>query len=255
MPELSEQPGEQAAGAPKNPVSGAPGTFLSELEAEHTQEAAAQVSPALQAALDHLAADPIMARLIQARGPIDVTPTPPSEYFFTLLDAIASQQLSSKVAGVIVNRIRALTPGPEAPTAEQILALPDQALRDVGFSWGKVGYAKDLAARVADGRLDLAHIATMDDEEAIKELVAVKGVGRWTAEMFLLFSLARPDVFATGDYGLQVAMQRLYTLPDLPKPAPMRQLAEAWRPYRSYASLYLWRSLDNSPKVAAMEVR
>jgi DNA-3-methyladenine glycosylase II len=210
----------------------------------------------LQTALDHLsAADPIMARLVQERGPMTITPTPPEEYFFTLLDAIASQQLSSKVAATIVNRIRALVPGESAPTAEQVLALSDQQLRDVGLSWSKVAYIKDLAGHVADGRLDLVHISTMDDEEVIKELVAVKGIGRWTAEMFLLFSLGRPDVFAVADYGLQVAIKRLYDLPDLPKPAPMRQIAEPWRPYRSYASLYLWRVLDNSPKVEAMEVK
>jgi DNA-3-methyladenine glycosylase II len=86
----------------------------------------------------------------------------------------------------------------------------------------------------------------MEDEEIIKELVAVKGIGRWTAEMFLMFSLARPDVFAVGDYGLRAAIKRIYNLPDLPKPAPMRELAEPWRPYRSYASLYLWRSMGGT---------
>jgi DNA-3-methyladenine glycosylase II len=93
----------------------------------------------------------------------------------------------------------------------------------------------------------------MDDESIIQELVAVKGIGRWTAEMFLIFSLARPDVLAVDDLGLRTAMKRLYDFPDLPKPAPMRELAEPWRPYRSYASLYLWRNADNSPKVAALE--
>jgi DNA-3-methyladenine glycosylase II len=116
-------------------------------------------------------------------------------------------------------------------------------LRDAGLSWGKVRYVKDLAQKVADGEVHLARIATMDDEEIIKELTLVKGIGRWTAEMFLMFSLARPDVFAVGDYGLQVGLKRLYDLPDLPKPAQMRDLAEPWRPYRSYASLYLWRAI------------
>lgn len=203
--------------------------------------------------MSHLAAsDPVMARLVQERGSLQLTPT--SDYFFTLLDAIASQQLSSKAAATIVNRIRALVPHMETPDAESILALPDQTLREAGLSWGKVSYVKDLARRVALGELDLAHISQMEDEEIIKALVAVKGIGRWTAEMFLIFSLARPDVLAVDDYGLQAAMKRLYNLPDLPKPAAMRQIAEPWRPYRSYASLYLWRSLDNSPKVAALEV-
>jgi DNA-3-methyladenine glycosylase II len=215
-----------------------------------------QVAPYLQAILDHLsAADPVMSRLIEERGPLSITASPQDDYFFTVLEAIASQQLSSKVAATIINRIRALVPGQETPTAEQIFVLPDQALRDVGLSWAKVSYIKDLARRVVSGELDLVHVSEMGDEEIINELVAVKGIGRWTAEMFLLFSLARPDVFAVDDYGLRVAMKRLYALPDLPKPAAMREIAEPWRPYRSYASLYLWRSLDNSPKVEAMEVK
>ena len=214
---------------------------------------AKQVSPDLQAALDHLtASDPVMARLIGERGPLQLTPT--DEYFFTLLDAIASQQLSSKAAATIVGRIRALLPEGEPPAPDAILALPDEALRQAGLSWKKVSYVKDLSQRVHSGELDLAHIAQMDDEEIIKALVAVKGIGRWTAEMFLIFSLARPDVLAVDDYGIQVAMKRLYNLDDLPKPAIMREIAETWKPYRSYASLYLWRSLDNSPRVEAMEV-
>ena len=211
-----------------------------------------KVSPAAQAALARLAAsDTVMARLIEQRGPLTLTPT--DSYFFTLVESIASQQLASKAADTIVRRIRALVPDKEAPDAEGVLALPDQALRDAGLSWSKVSYVKDLAGRVASGQLDLAHISQMDDEEAIKALVAVKGIGRWTAEMFLIFSLARPDVLAVDDYGLQAAMKRLYNLPTLPKPSAMREKAEPWRPYRSYASLYLWRSLDSSPKVAAME--
>jgi DNA-3-methyladenine glycosylase II len=217
----------------------------------------ARVSPEGQAevAREHLvAADPALARLVQERGPLVLTPT--TDYFFTLLESIASQQLNGKAAATIVDRIRALVPGKQTPGAEDILALPDQALRDAGLSWSKVSYVKDLASRVASGQLDLAHISQMDDEEIIKQLVAVKGIGRWTAEMFLIFSLARPDVLAVDDYGVQVAMKRLYDLPDLPKPAQMRQLAEPWRPYRSYALLYLWRSLDTaSPKVQAMETR
>jgi DNA-3-methyladenine glycosylase II len=230
--------------------------ILSETQAEHTQPGTTRITPDLQAILNHLsAADPVMARLIDERGPLTITASPRADYFFTVLDAIASQQLSSKVAATIVNRIRALVPGEDTPTAEQIFALPDQALRDVGLSWAKVSYIKDLSRRVVSGELDLVHVSQMSDEEIIKELVAVKGIGRWTAEMFLLFSLARPDVFAVDDYGLRVAVKRLYDLPDLPNPAPMREIAEPWRPYRSYASLYLWRSLDNSPKVEAMEVK
>ena len=214
---------------------------------------AKQVNPSLDAALAHLAAsDPVMARLVQERGPLHLTPT--DEYFFTLVDAIVSQQVSSKAAATIVSRIRALLPEGGPPAPEGILAIPDESLQAVGISWKKVSYVKDLAQRVHSGELDLAHISQMDDKEIIKSLVAVKGIGPWTAEMFLIFSLARPDVLAVADYGLQVAMKRLYNLESLPKPAAMREIAEPWRPYRSYASLYLWRSLDNSPKVEALEV-
>jgi DNA-3-methyladenine glycosylase II len=213
-----------------------------------------KVDAQAESAMAHLSADPVMARLVEQYGPMVLTPT--TDYFFTLIESIISQQLSGKVVDTITKRVRALVPGKEIPQAEDILALPDQALRDAGLSWSKVSYIKDLAQHVASGTLDLAHIAQMDDEEVIKELVAVKGIGRWTAEMFLIFSLARPDVFAVDDYGIRVAMMRLYNLPELPRPAPMREMAERWRPYRSYALLYLWRNLDTaSPKVQAMEAR
>ena len=196
----------------------------------------------MEAATRHLReAEPVMAGLVARYGPLHLSQT--DDYFFTLVESICSQQLSSKVADTIIRRIRALVGDKEHIEAEDILPIPDQALRDLGLSWGKVRYVKDLAQKVANGEVHLARIATMDDEEVIKELTLVKGIGRWTAEMFLMFSLARPDVFAVGDYGLQVALKRLYDLPDLPKPAHMRELGEPWRPYRSYASLYLWRSI------------
>jgi DNA-3-methyladenine glycosylase II len=204
------------------------------------------------AALRHLAsADPVMADLIERWGPLHLTRT--DEYFFTLVDAIVAQQLSSKAANTIVGRVRTLVPGKDKIAPDDILAIPEQSLRDAGLSWSKVSYIKDLAGHVASGQLHLGRISEMDDESIIQELVAVKGIGRWTAEMFLIFSLARPDVLAVDDLGLRTAMKRLYDFPDLPKPAPMRELAEPWRPYRSYASLYLWRNADNSPKVAALE--
>ena len=193
-----------------------------------------------QAALKHLAGDPVMSDLIEQFGPLHLTQT--DDYFFTLVEAVASQQLSSKAADTIIKRIRALVPDKTTIEAEDIQVVPDQSLRDAGLSWSKVSYVKDLAARVASGEVHLGRISEMEDEEIIKELVAVKGIGRWTAEMFLIFSLARPDVFAVDDYGLRAAIKRLYNLPDLPKPAPMREIAEPWHPYRSYASLYLWRA-------------
>jgi DNA-3-methyladenine glycosylase II len=205
-------------------------------------------------ALAHLsAADPVMAHLVQERGRLVLPAT--DDYFFTLLESIVSQQLSSKAAATIMSRILSLFPGKESPDPDSVLALPDQAFRDAGLSWSKVSYVKDLAARVTSGRLPLDHIAQMPDEEAIEALVAVKGIGRWTAEMFLMFSLARPDVLAVDDYGLRAAMMSLYGMPELPKPAAMREVAEPWRPYRSYGCLYLWHSRDNSPKVEALKER
>ena len=147
------------------------------------------------------------------------------------------------MADTITKRIRALMSDNERIEVASVLAVPDQALRDAGLSWGKVRYVKDLAQKVADGEVHLESISQMTNDDAVAELVKVKGIGRWTAEMFLMFSLARPDVLAVGDYGLQSAIKRLSSLSDLPKPAEMQELAEPWRPYRSYASLYLWRAL------------
>jgi len=197
-----------------------------------------------QAALNYLSSDPIMSGLIEQFGPLHLTQT--DDYFFTLVEAVASQQLSSRAADTIIKRIRALVPGKTRIEADDMLAVPDQSLRDAGLSWSKVSYVKDLAARVASGEVHLGRISEMEDEDIIKELVAVKGIGRWTAEMFLIFSLARPDVFAVDDYGLRAAIKRIHSLPDLPKPAPMREAAEPWRPYRSYASLYLWRAVGGT---------
>ena len=198
----------------------------------------------MEAAVAHLgspSAEPVISELVARFGPLHLSRT--DDYFYTLVDSIASQQLLSKVAETITKRIRALVGDKEHIEAEDMLLVPDQSLRDAGLSWGKVGYIKDLAQKVADGEVHLGLISQMADEEVVKELIKVKGIGRWTAEMFLMFSLARPDVFAIGDYGLQSALKRLYSLADLPKPAQMQALAEPWRPYRSYAALYLWRAL------------
>ncbi len=204
------------------------------------------------AALEHLrSSDPVMADMIERWGPLHLSRT--DDYFFTLVDAIASQQLSGKAAATIVGRIRALFPGKERIEPSDILSVPDQTLRDAGLSWSKVSYIKDLAGHVDSGKLHLGRISEMEDEEIISELVAVTGIGRWTAEMFLIFSLARPDVLAVDDLGIRAGIKRLYDLPELPKPPQMREIGEPWRPYRSYASLYLWRSADTSPNVEALE--
>ncbi|MEO5952472.1 MAG: DNA-3-methyladenine glycosylase, partial [Chloroflexia bacterium] len=193
-----------------------------------------------EAAFKHLqTAETVMSELSTRFGPLHLSQV--DDYFFTLVESILSQQLSSKVADVLISRVRALTGNKEHIEAEDIIPFEDQTLRDQGLSWSKVRYVKDLAQKVVDGEVHFADIHSQSDEEIVKELTKVKGIGLWTAEMFMMFSLARPDIFAVGDYGLQVALKRLYDLPDLPKAAQMRELAEPWRPYRSYASLYLWR--------------
>ncbi len=135
------------------------------------------------------------------------------------------------------------TPSP----AELIAADPDD-LRAAGLSWSKVGFLRDLAERIVDGELDLARVVEMDDAGVIDELTRIKGVGRWTAEMFLIFHLGRPDVVSTGDLGIRRAVQLAHGLDELPSPAELEQIAEPWRPHRTLACLYLWRSLANEPQ-------
>jgi len=165
-------------------------------------------------------------------------------HFSTLVISILSQQISDKAAGAIAARFRALYGGNPAP--EELLATPDPQLRAAGLSGAKVAYLKDLAARVLDGRLDLAHVASLPEDEVMRELMAVKGIGPWTAEMFLIFSLGKPDVFAFGDVGLVNAMVRLYGLPTPPPRAELAAITERWRPHRSLAARYLWASIDGS---------
>lgn len=136
------------------------------------------------------------------------------------------------------------------PTPQQLLKIKDQKLRDVGLSWAKVKYVKDLAQHILDGRLDLDHIATMPNEQLIEQLTAVKGIGEWSAHMFMLFGLGRLDVLPTGDLGIRKAIKNLYDLDELPLPAQIITIANEnhWHPYESIASWYLWQSLDNNPQ-------
>ena len=162
------------------------------------------------------------------------------------VQAIVSQQISVRAAASILSRVVALMPD-GALTPENVLAVPEEALRTAGLSWRKVGYLRDCALRFADGTIDPTALQDADDETLIAALVAIKGVGRWTAEMVLIFSLGRPDILSTGDYGLRSAMQRHWVLPALATPAEMERIAAPWRPHRSVASWYLWRSLSNVP--------
>jgi DNA-3-methyladenine glycosylase II len=190
-----------------------------------------------------IAADPVMADLIRRAGPCRLGASRGDDPFFLLLRAIVSQQLSTRAAATIFGRLCALFPG-EAPTPARLLALDDATLRGAGLSTNKTRFVRDLAARVRDGRLDLAALDATDDDDALEALTAVLGIGTWTAEIFLLFQLHRPDIFPVGDLGLLTAMQRQYRMRSRPTPKRALKVAEAWRPHRSVAAWYLWRSLE-----------
>lgn len=194
-------------------------------------------------------ADPALRRLIDSSGPIDPEEdrrgSRPDAYE-AIARAIVGQQLSTKAAASIWEKVLGLFGG-ETPTPRQIIAAEPQQLRDAGLSWSKVSYLRDLAERIADGDLDVASLDELPDEEVIEALTEVKGIGRWTAEMFLIFSLGRPDVLPVGDLGIRRGAQLAHGLDELPEPAELEAMAEPWRPHRTLACLYLWRSLHNEP--------
>jgi DNA-3-methyladenine glycosylase II len=193
------------------------------------------------------AADPVLARLVAAVGPPALRHEP--HLFTALVSAIVGQQISVSAASAIRARLAARV-GPEQPlTPEALLALSHDDLRAIGLSRAKERYVTDLAAKVASGAVDLATIDQLPDEAAIAELTQIKGVGRWTAEMFLIFSLGRPDVLPVDDLGFRSAVRRQYGLAALPKAAELRALAEPWRPYRSFGTWYLWRSGSVAPAI------
>lgn len=185
-----------------------------------------------------------MRALMRRTGPCGLAPT--RQYFPTLLRSIVGQQLSGAAADTIWGRFRARFPGARYPRPEDVLAAPDEVLRAIGLSRAKVLSVKDLCAHVLDGRLDLRHLSRQSDEDIIESLIAVRGIGEWTAHMFLMFSLFRLDVLPIGDLGVRRGAQVLFGLPALPAPQEVTALAEArgWAPYRSVASWYLWRVLE-----------
>lgn len=170
---------------------------------------------------------------------------PHKNYFESLADAIMSQQLSGKAADTLIKRFKALFPKVEFPSPKQVLAKSDTELRSVGVSSAKASYLKNLAQAFEDKTLNFRNIDKKTDEEIITMLVSVKGIGRWTVEMFLIFTLGRPDVFSFGDLGLRNAVKKVYGLRQDPSPVKLKQLSVRWQPYRSTASLYLWASLNN----------
>ncbi len=195
----------------------------------------------MRKAVNHLKkCDPILRAIIEQVGPCRMEFGPPE--FHSLAEAIVYQQLNGKAAVTIFKRLAALAGEPLTP--EGILQLSDEQLRNVGLSKQKSAYVKDLAAKTAAGLLDFSQLLEMPDEEVIKHLTQVKGVGVWTAQMFLMFTLRRPDVLPTGDYGVQAAIKKHYKKRQMPKPHIMEKIARPWVPYRSIACWYLWRSLD-----------
>lgn len=202
----------------------------------------------LKTASEHLTRnDKKLAPVITASGPCRIRPH--TDHYGELVGSIVGQQLSSVAAGTIWRRVLDLFGG-RMPTPEQLIKVEDQKLRDVGLSWNKVKYVKDLAQHVLDGRLDLEHIATMPNEQVIEQLTAVKGLGEWSAHMFMIFGLGRLDVLPVGDLGVRKAVMNLYSLKELPDPALMVTIANKhnWHPYESVAAWYCWQSLDNNPQ-------
>jgi DNA-3-methyladenine glycosylase II len=187
--------------------------------------------------------DPVLAALIRRQGPCGLAAARRADHFSALVRAITFQQLSTKAAATIYNRMAALMPS-GVPTPAGFAALSDEQLRAAGMSRQKIGYLRDLCEKVDSKKIDLDGLDALSDDEVIAALVTIKGIGRWSAEMFLIFRLLRPDVLPVGDLGIVTAIQKAYKLRKRPTPDRMRKIGEAWRPYRSVASWYLWRSLD-----------
>jgi DNA-3-methyladenine glycosylase II len=196
----------------------------------------------LRRARAHLVrADPVLAEIVKKVGPCRLTLHRGGDAYWYLSRAILRQQISGYAAAAIERRIRERFDGTLKP--EHVLGASDAELRGLGLSRQKAGYLRDLSTRARDG-LRLHRLGRMRDERLIETLTVVKGIGRWTVEMLLIFRFGRPDVLPVADYGIQKAMQRAYGMRKLPKPERMRKIAETWRPYRSIACWYLWRSLD-----------
>ena len=194
-------------------------------------------------------ADKVLRRVMEQTGPIhpeiDRRGSRPDPWE-ALARAIVGQQLSTRAAASIWNKLLAIFGG-SMPTPEEFLRRRRATLLKAGLSNAKVEYLRDLATRVKDGRLDLARLKDLSDEDVCAELVQVKGIGRWSAEMFLIFHLGRHDVISAGDLGIRRAIQVAYGMDDLPGPEDIDRIAEPWRPHRTLAGLYLWRSLSNTP--------
>jgi DNA-3-methyladenine glycosylase II len=196
------------------------------------------------------AADPVLGALMDAIGPDgigDGRSGRPDDHYGALVRAIVGQQLSTKAARTIYGRLTERYGGRPPTPAELLADDPEELRAAAGLSRAKASYLRSLAEHVVAGELELERLDDMPDAEVAAELVAVKGLGQWTADMFLMFHLGRPDVLPVGDLGIRRAVERAYGLPRLPDPAELTQIAQPWRPHRTLACRYLWRSLDNEP--------
>ncbi|MET0206217.1 MAG: DNA-3-methyladenine glycosylase [Thermoleophilaceae bacterium] len=193
--------------------------------------------------------DPVMARLIEEHGALvrrELKDERTGDAYGALLRSIVGQQLSTKAAATIYGRMLELFGG-HAPTPRQLLEVDPERIRSAGLSRPKIAYLRDLAEHVEEGRLDLEHLPELSDEEVTAQLTDIKGLGQWTADMFLMFHLRRADVLPVGDQGIRRAVKVEYRLRKLPDPKRLEKIARPWRPYRTLACLYLWSSLDNTP--------
>ncbi len=184
--------------------------------------------------------DPVLAAIIERVGPLNIAYR--RERFQALVRAIIFQQLAGRAALAIYQRFVKIVGGGRFPTPEGVLGASDEAMRRAGLSRGKIGYIRDLARHIRDGTLNFHRFPSMTDEQIIAELIRVRGIGRWTAEMFLMFNLRRPDVLPVGDLGLRSAVAKAYGMRQLPVAQELKRLAERWRPYRTAAVWYLWQS-------------
>jgi DNA-3-methyladenine glycosylase II len=201
----------------------------------------------MRKAIVHLKkSDPVMRAIIERVGAYKIQHREPS--FETLVRSIVYQQLSGKVASVILARLVAMLPEGKV-TPDAILKLRPARMRKAGLSKQKIAYIRDLARKTNQGHVKFETLVDLPDHEVIEHLTQVKGIGVWTAHMFLIFALRRPDVLATGDLGVRTAIRKAYELEDLPAPKQIEELAAAWRPYSSVAMWYLWRSLDSTAQI------
>jgi DNA-3-methyladenine glycosylase II len=198
--------------------------------------------------IQHLAkVDPVMRRLIREIGPYSLPTNVRRPPFEILARAIANQQLNGTAAETILRRLVALFPGRQFPTPEDLLTASEDDIRGVGFSRAKVAALRDLAAKTLDGTVPLARvIRRLEDDVIVERLTQVRGIGRWTVEMLLIFHLGRPDVLPADDFGVRAGFRVAYGLTDLPKPKELLLHGECWRPYRTTAAWYLWRAVERA---------